>query len=347
LQNAVVPGLVFQEAQAMQSNNQDYQNWVSGLNRAIRSVDNLLRKGYKYLEPDIQKELFNLLHQFSNEIVSLRSPVTASDLAFRYANKFKKLGFDSGYNELIKYAQQTGSVDTVEGTPAPVPAAPAQAPAPTPAAVTPDAAAQTSTEGAVPDTAAQAEEPKTPLERALQPVAESKEKEYESIVGNVDLGDAVAKLEDIASRLSDRRTIRLLAEFDIILDKIGIAPMFPELAEAQSKLIDAYSYALVRVTKMLGMLSSGKSIIEISDSKKKELISKTMKEINRGIAAGEEYEASKAAAESAGEAPEAAPKDCQRPRGNSGRRSRGRISRRDTNRSAITSTNSRKINKVA
>ena len=49
-----------------------------------------------------------------------------------------------------------------------------------------------------------------------------------------------------------------------MLDKIGIASMFPELAEAQSKLIESYSYALTRVTKMLGMLSNNKAIMEMA-----------------------------------------------------------------------------------
>jgi hypothetical protein len=106
---------------------------------------------------------------------------------------------------------------------------------------------------------------------------------HEALAGDIGLHDAVLKLEEIAGRLADRRTIRLLAEFDIMLDKIGIAPMFPELAEAQSKLIDAYSYALTRVTKMLGMLSSGKSLVEISDSRKKELSGKTMKEVEKSM----------------------------------------------------------------
>jgi hypothetical protein len=63
--------------------------------------------------------------------------------------------------------------------------------------------------------------------------------------------------------------------------------MFPELAEAQSKLIDAYSYALVRVTKILGMIASGKSLAEISDAKKKEVCKKTMKEVDKAFQAPE------------------------------------------------------------
>ena len=62
--------------------------------------------------------------------------------------------------------------------------------------------------------------------------------------------------------LADRRVIRMLAEFDIILDKLGIASMFPELAESQSKLIDSFSYALTRVSKMMGQLSNARDLMQ-------------------------------------------------------------------------------------
>jgi hypothetical protein len=83
------------------------------------------------------------------------------------------------------------------------------------------------------------------------------------------MDDAAKKLEVIAGTLSDRRVIRYLAEFDIMLDKLGIASLFPELAEAQSKLIESYSYALTRVTKMLGMLSNNKAIMELATNNPK------------------------------------------------------------------------------
>jgi hypothetical protein len=47
-----------------------------------------------------------------------------------------------------------------------------------------------------------------------------------------------------------------------MLDKIGIASMFPELAESQSKLIDSFSYALTRVTKMMGQLANAKTLVD-------------------------------------------------------------------------------------
>lgn len=257
----------------------NYRNWKEKLNTAIRRIDRLIRQGDEHIDNELQSQLAALLFDFDQAVRGLKYQTTASDIASNYANKFKKLGFMGGYNELRKYAQQADApAPSVESD---APAAPAAAPA---EATTP--AAEPGTEQAA-EGAEEPQDSKTPLEKALEPVTEKKEGEYESLAGNVTLTDAIAKLEDIASRLSDRRTIRLLAEFDIILDKIGIAPMFPELAEAQSKLIDAYSYALVRVTKMLGMLSSGKSVMEISDVKKKELINKTMKEVNKSIEGAE------------------------------------------------------------
>ena len=98
--------------------------------------------------------------------------------------------------------------------------------------------------------------------RDIEPIPGPKDDEYEVLAGNISLEDAAKKLDEVAGMLADRRIIRQLAEFDIMLDKIGIASMFPELAESQSKLIDAFSYALTRVTKMMGQLSNAKSLLE-------------------------------------------------------------------------------------
>ena len=99
-----------------------------------------------------------------------------------------------------------------------------------------------------------------PLEKIKTP--EPRPGEYSKVLGDISLDDASNKLDEVAGMLADRRIIRLLAEFDIMLDKLGIASMFPELAESQSKLIDGYSYALTRVTKMMGQLSNAKSFAD-------------------------------------------------------------------------------------
>ena len=88
---------------------------------------------------------------------------------------------------------------------------------------------------------------------------------YDDLAGDINVGDAANKLDEIAGMLADRRVIRLLAEFDIMLDRLGIASMFPELAESQSKLIDSFSYALTRVTKMMGQLANAQQAISSTE----------------------------------------------------------------------------------
>ncbi len=261
-ENATVPPEVqnsFHKLKQETDKKDEYGEWRNKLHSAIRRLDKLLRQSDDYVDIDTQRDLADLLHHFDQEVRTLRLESTANDLSFKYANKFKKLGFNEGYNEFIKYSQELEIPDELK----PEEGAPEQGLA------------------EEPDQMEQGNQGQTAIERSLSGESGAKEGEYEKLDGNIDLGDAVAKLEEIAGRLSDRRTIRLLAEFDIMLDKIGIAPMFPELAEAQSKLIDGYSYALTRVTKMLGMLSSGKSLIEISDAKKRDLNDKAMKDVNK------------------------------------------------------------------
>ncbi len=253
MENAIVPEAPLENFKKKVDIGNDYQDWKSKLYSAIRRIDKLLRLGDEFMDPEMQKELSELLHHFDQEVKTLRHQTTASDLAFNYATKFKKIGFNQGHQEFLKFAQENEKLT------------PKQEDDPSELLETPD------------------EEETSQKQNQGPSPSGAKQGEYEKLNADVDLGDAVKKLEEIAGRLSDRRTIRLLAEFDIILDKIGIAAMFPELAEAQSKLIDGYSYALTRVTKMLGMLSSGRSLVEISDAKKKETTEKTMKEIGKSF----------------------------------------------------------------
>jgi len=260
----------------------EYSEWKNKLYAAIRRIDKLLRQSDDFIDTDMHRELADLLHSFDQEVRSLRHEVTASDLAYKYADKFKKKGFSEGFNVLRKYSQEV-TPDAEEMVPEDFsPELENREDVPEPADTLPGEAPIEPMEGE----AGELSEPgnqEGALERALNTGSGARMGEYEALAGEISLDDAVRKLEEIAGRLSDRRTIRLLAEFDIMLDKIGIAPMFPELAEAQSKLIDGYSYALTRVTKMLGMLSSGKSLVEISDAKTKDLTGRTIKEVNKTL----------------------------------------------------------------
>jgi hypothetical protein len=269
------------ELEADESKN-TYHNWKNKLNGAIRRIDKLLRIGDDYLDAATQAELSDLLHQFDQEVRKIRMQRTAADLAFRTADTFKKQGFSAGSDILFKFAQEVDAGPSAAPQPPPAapPVAEPQSPNPPPVAAGGEGA-QVPEQNVAPNKEDQAGQntSKETLDRVLSDKALPGE--YEQLAGEVDLNMAATKLEEVAARLSDRRTIRLLAEFDIMLDKLGLAAMFPELSEAQSKLIDAYSYALVRTTRMLGMLSSGRSISEISEAKKVEVGNDIAKEVNK------------------------------------------------------------------
>lgn len=255
-----------------------FEAWKTKVNGAIRRIDKLLRDD-DHLSPDEQSDLADMLHAFDLQMRRVRMRSTASDLSYQTANRFKKVGYNDISDALTALAQDLeGEVgpgpDIAAGAPEAAPEAPAA----------PEAAPDAPGAGGPADAIGRALTQGEPIESSHGDVFD----ELAQSGGQIDLGSAAVKLEEVAARLADRRTIRQLAEFDIMLDKLGIASLFPELAEAQSKLIDAYSYALVRVTKMLGMLSSGRSMSEISDAKKTDISNKAVKEVNKTLQQGEE-----------------------------------------------------------
>ena len=233
----------------------NYKNWKKKFNTALRRVDKILKESEDYVDPDKYEEISQVLNKLDVQVGKIRLQSTASDVSYRAATQLKKLGFNDGASVLYKYSQE---------------AAPPAVPDPAAQPETPAPEAATAAEPSVGEVARKQQE-KENIEKGkellseVEPVPGPAKGEYDSIVSSdVDVDDASKKLEQIAGTLSDRRVIRYLAEFDIMLDKIGIASMFPELAEAQSKLIESYSYALTRVTKMLGMLSNNKAIMEMA-----------------------------------------------------------------------------------
>ncbi len=93
--------------------------------------------------------------------------------------------------------------------------------------------------------------------------------------------DALQKLEEINKVIAERNVVRALAAVDIILGQLGIASYFPQLSEAQSKMMDAFNYAGSRVAETIGQMRGGgrdkaivavepeKDVVEISDQAEK------------------------------------------------------------------------------
>lgn len=215
------------------------------------------------MNEEVHADLADLLHAFDMEVRKVRMASTASDMTKRAALAFKAKGLNNYANELYSLAQEAPIAPEIDPTPDDMIGDPI------------------SDENEIEEDFSNNQTSNSPIGTALQSGPGPKPGEYEALSGTITLETASKKLEEIAGRLADRRVVRLLAEFDIMLDQLGVAPMFPELAEAQSKLIDAYSYAITRVTKMLGMLSSGKNIAEISGAKEQEIQKSIDKEVSK------------------------------------------------------------------
>jgi hypothetical protein len=257
---------------------EEFNAWKTKVNGAIRRIDKLLRDDVQ-LSPEEQSDLADMLHAFDLQMRRVRMRSTATDISYQTATRFNKIGYSNISDALTSLAQDLEADPLAE---------PVSAPA---ASEAPPETLREAPEAQAPQAGGGASEA---IGRALT-TGEPKEAGHGDVFdelaqsgGQIDLRGAAIKLEEVAARLADRRTIRQLAEFDIMLDKLGIAALFPELAEAQSKLIDAYSYALVRVTKMLGMLSSGRSMSEITDAKKTDISNKAVKEVNKTFNQGDE-----------------------------------------------------------
>jgi len=234
-------------------------NWKKSINRACKRIDTLLRDGD--IPYDEYSEMAKHLFELSSLIKRVKMASTMSDVTHRTAGIFKKAGHDVHADTLLKIAQEIAEEQAEVPPPSPegqaeaIPGAPAPQEEPAPSG--PSQQEQKSgVEVPEPDDVEPAKL------RDIEPIPGPQPGEYDALAGNINLEDAARKLDEVAGMLADRRIIRQLAEFDIMLDKIGIASMFPELAESQSKLIDAFSYALTRVTKMMGQLSNAKTLLE-------------------------------------------------------------------------------------
>jgi len=258
------------------SDSNNLKAWKARVNTACRRIDKLLRES-DHLSPDEFLELSQLLLNFSHKIRGVKLLSTAQDLTYQFSNTLKKYAKNKTSTSLIKNAsdiliktaqeaaQPSGTTPTTQSPAAVTTEAPA---AGAPAAEAPAAEGQNAKtpEQALKDKIPGPDDVEPAELKDITPIPGPKKGEYDSFIGDVKIDDAASKLDEVAGMLSDRRIIRLLAEFDIMLDKIGIAAMFPELAEAQSKLIDGYSYALTRVTKMMGQLANARMLLAAQES---------------------------------------------------------------------------------
>lgn len=73
-------------------------------------------------------------------------------------------------------------------------------------------------------------------------------------LGKVKISDIVARLEGIASLFKNRQVARQLSLIDLMMDKAGIAPFFPTLAEAMRSALESNQYCQSRIEEILAKL---------------------------------------------------------------------------------------------
>lgn len=77
---------------------------------------------------------------------------------------------------------------------------------------------------------------------------------FDQALSNVKVQDIVTRLEGIASMFKNRQIARQLSIIDLMMDKIGIAPFFPTLAEAMRSALESNQYCQSRVEEILAKL---------------------------------------------------------------------------------------------
>ena len=261
-----VPERETESQKIMESKNNDVKRmikYISLLQRSLLSSD--------HVGVEIFDAASKSLSELSQAIKKLKTSEMKIDLLYRTSNQFDRLGLKKEARGLKKFAQQEEIASATPPLNDPnqnVVDPQAEIEQPAQEEVAPQQAAPPKTQEEVLETALEGSKDAESVKYSDIETPGPEEGEYDKILdSNVNIHDAAGKLEDVAGMLADRRVIRFLAEFDIMLDKLGIASMFPELAESQSKLIDAYSYALTRVSKMMGQLSNAADILKGMESR--------------------------------------------------------------------------------
>lgn len=105
------------------------------------------------------------------------------------------------------------------------------------------------------------------LKEAVEPNAPSNEEVLQSLPApvdpspdstshapHVDINTIINRLAGVSKKLKSRDTIRELASIDILLNDLGLASYFPEITDAQSKLIESYGYASNKIESIIAKL---------------------------------------------------------------------------------------------
>ena len=224
----------------------------------LKSVEELVEQYRDVLPKDVSAIIRKDVYDLKEKVLGLELRASIVDSINRTSNQLRKRGFIEGAKELYKIAQEVAE----DKLPA-APEGPVAIPAPN-AEIAPEAPEEPV--AAAPDAPTDKDHVRVPE------VNIGEEKIEIPDFSSATHRDALQKLEEINKVISERNVVRALAAVDIILGQLGIASYFPQLSEAQSKMMDAFNYAGSRVAETIGQMrgGSGGPVAQTPPAKKKE-----------------------------------------------------------------------------
>lgn len=241
----------------------------------LDSADKLLREFASVWPAGTWNRLHAILSDLKREIMMLKSEATMTDCIIRTANRWGRAGFLEGADFLMKIAQppQEDVTDQIEKAltgreyetgagEAPPEEAPMEMSPEEMEAMPPAGAAEELPPPEEPPAAEMPPAEEAPVEEppAVEEPPEAPS-EHPDVDGNPYEGttveDVIKVLEPLVTDLKVREAARELSKVDMMLDAQNIASHFPELGEAMNKTLEANTYIVTRLDKMLTKLKGG------------------------------------------------------------------------------------------
>lgn len=241
----------------------------------LDAADKLLRDFSNVWPPQVWNRLHQALSDLKREIMMLRNEASIQDRIIRTASIWLKVGFSEGSELLTKIAQPPEDISTQiekaltgkeyeteekskETLPMEEPMTPINEEEMLPPAGAGEELPETLEPLGPQKPTEITEEPKIDENEEIEEPKEEINTEENPYMGS-GIEDVISVLEPIVSELKVRATARELSKVDMMLDAQNIASHFPELGEAMSKVLEANTYVVTRLDKMLTKLKGGLS----------------------------------------------------------------------------------------
>jgi hypothetical protein len=109
---------------------------------------------------------------------------------------------------------------------------------------------------------------------------------------NITVKDVAKRLQALSTVFKNREIARQLSIIDLMLDKLGIAGLFPQLAEATKSALESNQYSSIRIEEVLSKLMSvideqGNVNINITNKEEESFVDK---EMSKALQQGEAIE---------------------------------------------------------